>query len=110
MIVELERQAGAPHVFEVVDRIPAGYHVWCIGRDGLEGYLPICQIVPKSHRVVLETLKVVRMPEPDAQLVARAAIRYGADTVERAEKIAGRQCRSRKLVEAALEILRKYSE
>ena len=109
MFFEMNRY-DTPHVFEIVDRIPDGYHVWCIDREGMKGFLPICRIIPGTRRAALNSLKVVRMPEAEAQIVARAAIRYGADTVQRAEKIAARSCRSRKLVEAALEILKRYSE
>ena len=30
------------HTFELVDRVPRGYFVWNIGKNMIDGYLPLC--------------------------------------------------------------------
>lgn len=110
MRIELSRPGYPVRSFEVVDKIPAGYKVWCINREGLEGYLPVCQTVT-GFKVNTTTLKAVPMPESKAQLVSMAAMRYGAESVEDAEKILQRPSgKSRRFIFRALDILLKYSE
>lgn len=109
MTISRDNGYGTTYVFEVVDKIPSGYQVWNVPREGLEGYLPVCQVRPGTHDVIRETLKAVRMPEDEVLTLSWASMRYGASTLAKAEKILGRPWRSRKLIELVVDLFRKYS-
>lgn len=108
-MIQLTRFGAEKYALRVVKRIPKGYRVWCVNRDEIRGYLPICQVVT-GYKVNTETLMAVPMPERDAQIVSTAAMRYGAGTVEDAQKVLSRPSgKALRMVMQAEEILRKYT-
>ena len=40
----VEQHNMPTHKFEIVDRVPLGYHVWNIGENMPDGYLPLCRL------------------------------------------------------------------
>ena len=32
------------HTFEVVEEVPLGYEIWNIGKNMIDGYLPLCRL------------------------------------------------------------------
>ena len=83
--------------FEIVDRIPKGYDVWCIGENMKSNiYVPLCQGKPNGHEIIPETLKAIAMKPEEVKIVMKAATR-------------GLRART-ELAKQAREILKKYSE
>jgi hypothetical protein len=50
MIIATERWR-----FEVVNKIPAGYEIWNIGKNMVDGYIPLTEV--DGYEVNSETLK-----------------------------------------------------
>ena len=51
---------GTTYTFEIVDRIPKGYHIWHIPEeDMLEGLVPLCQCYEGTYDVITPTLKAI---------------------------------------------------
>lgn len=65
------------HTFEVVDSIPFGYHIWNIGKNMKEGYLPLVQLGGYDGCQVIGVKKA--LPLKNAQIVL-SAIGYHGDT------------------------------
>lgn len=109
MKVSYNNDYGQTYVFEVVDKIPEGYRIWNINHERISGFLPLCQVYPGTYNVIADTLKAIRMPMDEIAVLHQASVRYGASTLEKAEKILKRPGKSRKLIESAVDIFRKYS-
>ena len=109
MKVSYDNEYGTTYVFDVVDKIPEGYRIWNINQECISGYLPLCQVRPGSYSVIADTLKAIRMPVDEIVVLHQASVRYGANTLEKAEKILKRPGKSRKLIESAVDIFKKYS-
>lgn len=59
------------HTFEVVNSIPAGYHVWNIGTNMIDGYLPLCEPIDSDmYTVNVDTLKAIKIDEAQTILAA----------------------------------------
>jgi len=94
---------GRKDVFEVVDKIPAGYVVWNIGDNMVDGYLPITMLKPGTFEIRPETLKAIALP---------------ADELAFLRKVAGRGINSKKaasrrkgdIAEKAYEIFSRISD
>lgn len=74
-------------VFELVDEVPHGYFIWNIGKNMIDGYLPLCQLCPSQQfeggqEVNINTLKAIKCE--GAQTIL-AAIGGGAMTVKEME-------------------------
>ena len=54
--------------FELVKKIPGGYDIWHIGKNMLDGYLPLCQC-DVDHNVNTNTLKAIKCA--DSQTIMR---------------------------------------
>ena len=103
--------------FEVIDYIPCGYEFWNIGKNMVDGYLPLCrpsavQPFPGAHHIDADSLKAIRLD--GAQTVLAASI-HGQTTIEAMEKYLKRYqgkkvgpstFRQVKRIEAALEALK----
>ena len=76
------------HTFELVDRVPRGYFVWNIGKNMIDGYLPLCRLAffqpfPGGRNIEVETLKAIKCE--GAQTIL-AAIGWGPETPEEMER------------------------
>lgn len=76
------------HVFEVVNHVPLGYHVWNIGRNMVDGYLPFCrlkQVQPfeGGREIETDTLKAIKC---DGAQVILSAIGHGPETPKEMER------------------------
>ena len=103
------------HVFEIVDSIPKGYEVWSIGKNMVDGYLPLCRLKkdqPYEGACSIEenTLKAIKCEE--AQIVL-AAFGYGPNSIKTMEQYVKRYGKSKtpyvmrrvQRMKAALEIM-----
>ncbi len=71
--------------FEVVDSVPPGYHMWNIGKNMIDGYLPLCRLKNQQRfkggmEIETETLKAIKIDE--AQIIL-AAVGGGQNTPEK---------------------------
>lgn len=76
------------HVFEIVDHVPYGYEIWNIGKNMIDGYLPLCRLsqyqpFPGGRKIEADTLKAIKIE--GAQTIL-AAIGGGQDTIEKMEQ------------------------
>lgn len=71
------------HVFELVDFVPAGYEIWNIGRNMIDGYLPLCKAIPGTYNIEIDALKAIKI---DGAQTILAAIGGGQNTIEAMEK------------------------
>ena len=47
--------------FEIVNSIPKNYVVWNIGKNMIEGYLPLCELYKGTYKVNPNTLKAIKI-------------------------------------------------
>ena len=74
--------------FEVIDYIPYGYEFWNIGKNMIDGYLPLCRMsavqpFPGARCIDVDSLKAIKLD--GAQTVLAASI-HGQTTIEAMEK------------------------
>ena len=77
-------------VFEIVEKIPAGFFVWNIGENmGTDEYIPICEdLHPEdkdNYEIKTSTLKAIRLSREDVEALREAA-HVGIDSKKTAEK------------------------
>lgn len=113
----MEKQTIPHHgyTFELVDRVPRGYFVWNIGKNMIDGYLPLCRLAyiqpfPGGRNIEIETLKAIKCE--GAQTIL-AAIGWGPETPEEIEQYIERYERKGtyameiKLMKKALPLMRQ---
>ena len=76
------------HIYEIVDAIPAGYMIWNIGKNIIDGYLPLCrparqQPFPGGRSIDVDALKAIKI---DGAQDILAAAGKGEDTLEEMER------------------------
>lgn len=76
------------NVFELVDSVLPGYTIWNIGKNMVDGYLPLCRLkpvqpFPGGREIEADTLKAIKC---DGAQVILAAVGYGPGTPEEMEK------------------------
>ena len=76
------------NTFELVDRVPHGYLIWNIGKNMIDGYLPLCRLAyfqpfPGGRNIEVETLKAIKCE--GAQTILEA-IGYGPETPDQMER------------------------
>jgi len=81
----------APDAFLVVDKIPSGFHIWNIGNNMADGYLPICQGKAGEYEwqacVDLEHLYAIDMTDrPELLAALRKAAGIGITDIIAANK------------------------
>lgn len=69
--------------FEVVESIPQGYIIWNIGKNMIDGYLPIVEMDSDGYSVNIATMKAIKVDE--AQVIL-SAIGGGQNTIESMER------------------------
>lgn len=76
------------HTFEIVDFVPPGYQIWNIGKNMIDGYLPLCKLktvqpFEGGKAIEPDTLKAIKI---DGAGIILDAICGGQDTIESMEK------------------------
>lgn len=110
MSISRRSSSGVTLHFEIVKKIPKGYKVWNVSEEWMDGYLPLCQTYPGTCDVITDSLLAIEMPRSEISVLHRASMRYGAGSLEAAERIQASPYKSRKLIERAVELFRKYGE
>lgn len=77
-------------VFEVVEKIPAGFFVWNIGENmGTDEYIPICEdLHPEdkdNYEINPNTLKAIKLSREDVEALRKAA-HVGINSKKTAER------------------------
>lgn len=77
-------------IFEIVEKIPAGFFVWNIGENmGTDEYIPICEdLHPEdkdNYEINASTLKAIRLSREEVETLREAA-HVGIVSKETAEK------------------------
>ena len=77
-------------VFEIVEKIPAGYYVWNIGENmGTHEYIPVCEDLhpenKEDYSINLATLKAVKVTLDEWKKLNKAAA-WGVGNLKQAEK------------------------
>ncbi len=75
-------------VFSVYDCIPRNYEIWNVGKNMIDGYLPICtlsarQPFPGAREVDTESLRVIKT---DGAQIILAAANGGCTTLAKMER------------------------
>ena len=107
-------------VFEIVEKIPAGFFVWNIGDNmGLDEYIPCCEDLrpgdKDSYEINPYTLKAIKLSKDDV-LKLRKAASWGVNSKATAEKALKSKRkgytadRKRAAAELTIEIFRRICE
>lgn len=86
------------YVFEVVESVPVGYQIWNIGKNMIDGYLPLCKLkecqsFEGGRSIEVDTLKAIKI---DGAQTILAAIGGGQDTIKSMERYIKRYSNSNK--------------
>lgn len=78
------------HTFEVVEKIPANFFVWNIGKNMMhDDYIPICEDAHPGHKedytINQNTLKAIKLTTEEVMSLRNAAS-YGVNSLETARK------------------------
>ena len=106
-------------IFEIVEKIPAGFFVWNIGDNiGLDEYIPICKdLYPEdkeNFEIDTTSLKAIKLPIDEVKALREAAA-YGVNSKKTAEKALRSKRkgywsdRKRKAANATIEIFNKIT-
>ena len=107
-------------VFEIVEKIPAGFFVWNIGDNmGLDEYIPICKDLHPGDKDNFEidtaSLKAIKLPINEVKALRQAAS-WGVNSKSTAEKALKSKRtgynadRKRKAATATIEIFERITE
>lgn len=66
------------YTFTVVEKVDSEYRIWGIGSNmGSDEYIPFCEMLypgnPNSYKVNTKTLKTIKLPKEEVNLLRRAA-------------------------------------
>lgn len=80
--------ASGEYIFELIDYVPVSYFIWNIGKNMIDGYLPLCRLSSRQpfsggRAIETDTLKAIKCS--GAQTIL-AAVGGGQDTVEKMER------------------------
>lgn len=107
-------------VFEIVEKIPAGFFVWNIGDNmGLDEYIPICKGLHPGDKDNFEidtaSLKAIKLPINEVKALRQAAS-WGVNSKSTAEKALKSKRtgynadRKKKAATATIEIFERITE
>ena len=106
-------------VFEIVEKIPAGFFVWNIGDNmGLDEYIPICKDLHPEDKENFEidttSLKAIKLPIDEVKALREAAAcgvnsKKTADKALKSKRRGYWSDRKRKAANATIEILNKIT-
>lgn len=90
IVVDSELCENNIHVFEIVEKIPAGFFIWNIGENmGTHEYIPLCEDLYPGNKddysINPETLKAVKV-SPDEWEKLNKAASVGVGNLKAAEK------------------------
>ncbi|RKI25515.1 hypothetical protein D7V82_20910 [bacterium 1xD8-6] len=116
MTIKHDNGYGTTYIFEVVEKIPAGFEVWNIG--GLGEYIPICQSIrpddKNCHDVNTSTLKAIKLNKEEVTILNKAAgsgvksVKSAKSTLNRVAKTSMMK-RKQMFAEKALPILERIT-
>lgn len=70
----MEKIKSGHNEFEVVEIVPAHYFIWNIGKNMVDGYLPMCEWLNPANKqdfsINTDTLKAIKCPEAQTILAA----------------------------------------
>ena len=101
------------HCYKIVDRAPRDFIVWNIGDNlGNDEFIPFCQKIPNSYSINPNTLKAVKLPAEDVQVLRKVAGRGNTNIKNIAKRINrhSKQDYPRELLERAAAILETITE
>ena len=84
----MEKIICGKHTFEIIDSVPPGYEIWNIGKNMIDGYLPLCRLAlkqrfPGGRAIDVDSLKAIKT---DGAQIILAAVGYGPKTPETMER------------------------
>lgn len=90
IVVDSELCENNIHVFEIVEKIPAGFFIWNIGENmGTHEYIPLCEDLHPENKddysINPETLKAVKVSQDEWEKLNKAAS-VGVGNLKAAEK------------------------
>ena len=111
---------GSTDIFEIVDKIPAKFFVWNIGKNmGTHEYIPVCEdLRPEDkddYNINPATLKAVKVSPEEWEKLDKAA-NWGIGNLKQAEKALKSKRRGywsdrkREAANATIEIFRRICE
>lgn len=71
------------NIFELVDSVPLGYQIWNIGKNMIEGYLPLVRVGGYDGCQVIGTMKAIKL---EGSQIILEAIGGGQNTIEAMER------------------------
>lgn len=88
MTIKHDNGYGTTYIFEVVDKIPAGFSVWAISGIGNGEYTPICETVRPNDKncydVNTQTLKAIKLSKEEVEILFKSAM-TGDGTLKKAK-------------------------
>ena len=64
-------------IFEIVEKIPKNYFVWNIGKNMVDGYIPLCKSSQPGNKecfeIDLTSLKAIKLPDDEISKLRNAA-------------------------------------
>lgn len=106
MNIEIKSTSGEIISYEIVEKIPAGFFVWNIGKNmGTDEYIPLCEdLHPEDkddYSINVETLKAIKL-KPESIKILREAAQWGGldclkDTVKTLKRINNKIAKGKKL-------------
>jgi hypothetical protein len=108
----MEYITSGEHTFEIIDYAPTGYEIWNIGKNMIDGYLPIAQVGGENgYTVNQKTLKAIKIE--GAQTIL-AGFGWGPKTIKEMETYIKKYKNSKtsvtqykvKRIQDALEVMR----
>ena len=95
------------HEFEIVESVPKGYEIWNIGKNMIDGYLPLCQVIEGTYSINPDTLKAIKVE--DAQVIL--SVGFCSLTIKGMERYVKRYSNSKlQLYKGELKELKKALE
>ena len=84
------------YTFEIIDHIPETYVIWNVGKNMIDGYLPLVQLCGEDgYQVNTKTMKAIKLK--DAQTILNA-IGWGQNTIKQMETYIKRYKNSKRTV------------
>lgn len=101
------------HKFEIVEKIPADYFVWNIGKlEQNKGYIPIAEAIPcDKFSVNIDTLKAIKIKDDKTHSLLMRGASYGVGSLSKCKEILGRKnAKYKELAEQLLNIFEELTE
>lgn len=91
----METITSGKDIFQIVDFVPSGHHIWNIGKNMIDGYLPLVQLGGYDGYQVVGVKKAIKIE--GAQTIL-AAIGWGQGTIKEMETYIKRYKNSKRQV------------